>query len=233
MKRVTLSICLILLIILPACAPAVKNPTPIDHPAFQATPQTPDSEYRIEVGDQLDVKFFYYPELNEQVTVRPDGRISLQLVREIMVAGLTPAELTEQLVKKYAVQIKKPEIAVLVRSFSGRSVFVDGEVNRPGMIPVIKPITLLQSIAQAGGVKETALTEETIVIRRGADHKPLVLSVNLKKAVDGTDPRQDIALRPFDIVFVPRSPITNVNVWIDQYIRKNIPVPFAFGWSFD
>ena len=85
-------------------------------------------------GDQLEVKFFYNPELNEQVIVRPDGRISLQLANEIMVAGLTPLELTDLLKKKYSTEISKPEITIIVRTFTSQRVFVDGEVNRAGLV---------------------------------------------------------------------------------------------------
>jgi len=72
------------------------------------------------VGDQLEIKFFYDTELNEQVIVRPDGRISLQLVHEVMAAGLTPADLTKLLTAKYAAELKKPELTVIVRSFGAR-----------------------------------------------------------------------------------------------------------------
>jgi protein involved in polysaccharide export with SLBB domain len=194
------------------------------HPEVQATLRSAEKEYSLQVGDQLDIKFFYNPELNEQVTVRPDGRISLQLAHEIMVAGLTPAELAELLTKKYAMEVKRPEITVIVRSFSSQKVYVDGEVSKPGMVPLVGTVTVLQTISQAGGVKDTARTTEVIVIRRGADNQPLAIAVNLDKAIDGTDMSQDIALRPFDIVYVPKSAIANVNVWVDQYIRKNIPV---------
>ncbi len=116
-----------------ACAPVVRNPAPLSE--FGTNPsQSPAKEYRIQVGDLLDIKFFYNPELNEQVTVRPDGRISLMLATEVMAAGVTPGELTEQLRKKYATVIKTPEIAVIVRSFNAQRVYVDGEVGRPGVV---------------------------------------------------------------------------------------------------
>ncbi len=184
------------------------------------------------MGDQLDVKFFYNPELNEQVSIRPDGRISLQLVHEIMAVNLTPQELTDLLTKKYAPDLKKPEIAVIVRSFSAQKIYVDGEVAKAGMFPLIGFMSVLQAISQAGGVKDSARTTEVIVIRRGPDNKRLVIPVILDKAIDGTDMSQDIALRPFDIVFVPKSPIANVNVWVDQYVRKNLPIYLSFGYFF-
>jgi len=220
---------LLVLLFLTGCAPVVKNPTPLSQHSIQTSPYT-EQEYRIQVGDQLDIKFFYNPELNEQVTVRPDGRISLQLVREIMTAGLTPAELTDLLTKKYAKELKMPEVTVIVRSFGGHKIYVDGEVTKPGMFSLIGFMTVLQAISQAGGMKDSARMSEVVLIRRGTDNKPLTLQVNAQKVIDGTGMSQDIALKPFDIVYVPKSPIANVNVWVDQYIRKNIPISTGFGY---
>ena len=217
---------------LAGCAPVVKNPAPMTHPEVQATLRSAEKEYSLQVGDQLDIKFYFNPELNEQVTIRPDGRISLQLVREITAAGLTPGELAELLTKKYASELKKPEITVIVRSFNSQKVYVDGEVAKPGMVPLVGTLTLLQALSQAGGVKDSARTTEVIVIRRGADNQPLAIAVNLDKAIDGTDMSQDIILRPFDIVYVPKSPIANVNKWVDLYVRKNIPISVSTGFGY-
>jgi polysaccharide export outer membrane protein len=214
---------------LTACAPVVKNPTPIND-VESAASSYPIHEYRIQPGDQLDIKFFYNPELNELlIPVRPDGRISLQLIGELRAAEMTPAELAAELQEKYSVELKRPEVVVIVRSFGGRVVFVDGEVNRAGLVNLLTPMTILQSIAQAGGLRETAWRSEIIVIRRGTDNKAIVHTVNLKKALDGTDVSQDLFLWPYDIVYVPKSPISNVNQWVDQYVRKNIPIPIGIS----
>ena len=93
-------------------------------------------------------------------------------------------------------------------------------------------MTVLQAISQAGGMKESARVNEVVVIRHGAANQPYAFSVNLEKAIDGTDLRQNISLKAFDIVFVPRSPIANVNVWVDQYLRKNIPISTGFFYNF-
>jgi polysaccharide biosynthesis/export protein len=190
-----------------------------------------DPEYRISLGDQLDIKFFYNPELNEQVIVRPDGRISLQLIPEIVVNGLTPAALTRQLTEAYAKDLKQPEVTVIVRSFGSQRVYVDGEVGKPGMVPILGLMTALQAIAEAGGMKETARDYQVIVIRRGALNKPMAFPLDLKKAREGKDLSQDVTLAPFDIIYVPRSRITNINTWVDQYIRKNIPLPFGIQYG--
>jgi protein involved in polysaccharide export with SLBB domain len=221
---------LILLLLLSACGSTAKNPTIA---VYQDAPthQIPQQEYRINVGDKLDIKFFYNPELNEEITVRPDGRISLQLVHEIITAGLTPAELTGILTEKYSAEIERPEITVIVRSFSAQKVYIDGEVQNPGVLDLIRPLTVLQSISRAGGLKDSARINEVFVIRRKSDNKLLIIPINLLKAIEGTDIRQDIFLMPYDIVYVPKSPIANVNRWVDQYIRRNIPIPFGVGYS--
>ncbi len=230
--RAGVSFCsLLLLFLVPACTPVVKNPTPLHDLTVQETQAYVEPEYRIQVGDQLDIKFFYNSELNEQVIVRPDGCISLQLIQDVKAAGLTPVELRDLLTERYANELRKPSVTVIVRAFGGRAVFVDGEVNRPSMINVIRPITVMQSISQAGGVKEGALTTEVIVIRSGSDRKAMVIPVDISKVIDGTDLGQDIVLRPFDIVYVPKSPIANVNMWVDQYLRKNIPVYFGLSYE--
>jgi polysaccharide biosynthesis/export protein len=204
-----------------ACAPVVLSPAPVP------TGYVKTQEYRIQPGDQMDIKFFYNPELNESVTVRPDGRISLQLAHEIQAEGLTPAELTQVIVQKYARELDKPEITVIMRSFAGQRVYVDGEVYKPNLVPLTASMTVLQSISLAGGMKESARTNGVVIIRRGLEGKPTVFTVDLNRVIDGTDTGQDVALMPFDVVFVPRSPISNVNVWVDQYIRKNLPVGFG------
>lgn len=140
---------ILIALMLTACATTVNNPAPVQSSVLVSDATT--QEYRIRAGDLLDVKFFYNSELNEQVTVRPDGRISLQLANDLMAGGLTPAELTEQLKKKYASEIDNPEITVIVRSFSYQRIFVDGEVYKGGLILLVGQMTVLQSITQAGG----------------------------------------------------------------------------------
>ena len=211
------------LVALGGCGHAGKSTLPDSSPDPHAAPVNLP-EYRIQSGDLLDIKFFYHAGLNESVTVRPDGRISLQIVKEVVAAGLTPAQLTDLLTKKYSTQLQNPDVTVIVRSFSSHRVYVDGEVTRAGEVNLVGPMTALQAISKAGGMKETARPSEVILIRRAADGKILTTQLNLEEAIYGKDRGQDILLMSYDIVFVPRSTIANVNVWVDQYIRKNIPV---------
>jgi len=212
-----------------ACSPSVvvKSPTSIGSPGTTVGQVGPTlmQEYIIQPGDLLDVKFFYNSDLNEEVTVRPDGRISLQLVGEAIAAGRTPHALTELLKKEYDRELKQPEITVIVRSFGAR-IYVDGEVAKPGELELTGPLTVMQAISRAEGATDEAW-EEALIIRRIQGRQPLVIPVNLNAVLSGEDFSQDIGLVPFDIVYVPRSPIADVNLWVDQYIRQNIPINFG------
>jgi protein involved in polysaccharide export with SLBB domain len=183
-----------------------------------------NNTYAIHAGDKLDIKFFYNKELNESVTVRPDGRISLQLIHDVQAASLSPDEFSAVLEEKYGEHIVDPEISVIVRSFDTRKVFVDGQVGKPGMIEMSQYMTVMQAIASAGGLRDTALKDDVVLIRRNYLNKPFVITVDVDAIQDGTDVSQDIALQPYDILFVPKSTVANLNTWVDQYIRRMIPI---------
>lgn len=219
---------LIITVFITACT--THNITSAEHMGNMAT-STPLKEYLIQPGDQLDIKFFYNPELNDLVIVRPDGRISLQLASEIPAAGLTPAQLTSTLEKSYAKELANPGITVIVRSFSSQRIYVDGEVNKPGMVALLGPLTVLQSIAEAGGLKDTAKTSQVLIIRKSKDNKPEAIEVNLDEIRNAADGSENVLLAPYDVVYVPKSAVANVNQFIDQYIRRNIPIPFGVTYG--
>lgn len=191
-----------------------------------------DTVYYIQPGDELSVKFFYSPELNEEVIVRPDGRISLPLIQDILVAGKTTDELPNILKDLYATELKHPSITVIVRTFTSQKIYISGEVYDPKMIELSGMTTVLQAIAVAGGMKDTAYPDDIILIRKQQDAKPIIATLDISKVLDGSDTSQDVILKPYDIIFVPKSPIAKVNVWVDQYIRKMLPVEIRYGFGF-
>jgi len=200
------------------CASQQSNVVP-EAAALTASPPIQPAPYLIQPGDQLDIKFFYNPEINETVTVRPDGKISLQLVDEVQAAGLKPSELDDELTKKYAKELKKPMITVIVKSFGGQRIFVGGEVNRQGLIMLAGNMTPLQAVLNSGGFKETANPESAIIIRKGTDNRPVPIAMNLMDAMQGKTGKVDFLLQPDDIVFVPKSAIAKANKFVNQYIE--------------
>ncbi len=193
-------------------------------------------DYVIGPQDLLDIKFFYNPELNESVTVRPDGMISLQLVDDVQAAGLTPSQLDELLTTNYASELKKPEIAVIVRTFAGRRAYVGGEVERPGLIELTGNLTPLQAVINAGGFRETASPESAILIRKGPDRRPVPIEINLYDPINANAGDADYYLRPDDIVYVPKSAIAKANKFVDQYIENLLlfrGVSLGFSYRLD
>ena len=217
---------------LSACGPAVVKPASLEQ-ANALSSRSAGGEYRLQPGDELDIRFYYNPELNSSVLVRPDGRISLPLANEVQAAGLSPAQLAQRLRSAYEQELRRPELTVIVRSFNSQKVFVGGEVASPGVIQALGPLTVLQSVTQAGGFKETARINEVLVIRRDPSlPDPIVIPVDITGVVNGSRTNQDIALMPYDIVYVPKSEIANVNKFVDQYIRQNIPFGFGLTYGF-
>lgn len=194
----------------------------------------PLEEYRLCPGDGVDIKFFHHPELNETAVIRPDGKITLQFIDDVMAAGFTPSELDEMLTELYSKHLENIVISVMVRSFSEQKIYVSGEVNRPGLYPLTNDITVLKSIAIANGFKESAQPENIIVIRKGPKGEPVPVRVNLEPVMEGKQMERDIYLMPSDIVYVPKSFVAEANKFVDQYIRKLLlvdPLIAGIGWG--
>lgn len=187
--------------------------------------------YRIAPGDELSVRFDLVPEFNTVATVRPDGYIDLPLIGSQQAAGRTADELSKQLKAAYSAKLRHPDLSInIVKGFGSQQVFVGGEVQHPGVQPLSPSLTALQAILVAQGFKETADASKVSILRRGLDGNAQILSFDAEAVMDGKEATKDISLQPFDVVIVQRSAVANANLWIDQYIRRNIPFNTAFSY---
>ena len=182
-------------------------------------------QYRIETGDSLEIKFRAVKELDEVVTVRPDGMISLQIVGDQAAAGLTPEQLRRQLEAAYSKDFVTSDLAVIVRSFSGNSIYIGGEVAQPIRVALTGRVTTLRAIILAGGFKDTADRRRVVVRHEDGS----CCQYDLKSVIECKSRNQDIELRPYDIVYVPKSRIAKVNLFVEQYIDKVLPFSRSFG----
>ncbi|MGH8080632.1 MAG: polysaccharide biosynthesis/export family protein [Lysobacter sp.] len=198
-----------------------------------AEPSAPATDYRIAPGDELALKFFYVPELNEVATVRPDGRLHLPLIGEIRAAELTPAQLAEALKRAYASNLRHPEVSVEVqKGFARQQVFVGGEVAHPGAQPLLPSLTVMRALIVAQGMRESAAANRVVILRRGADGKSQVIKVDVaSQSRKGADDDNDPLLQPFDVVLAVPSRVSRLNKWIDQYVRRNLPVNVGFSYD--
>ncbi len=215
---------------LAACAstshlpPAPLEPAPIT----QTAPLPP---YRIQVGDVLDVRLMLNPELNEEVTVRPDGHISTTVVSDQRAAGMTVPELDAALHKDYSRDLQNPRISVVVKSFAPTRVYVGGQVANPGEFITVGPtLTLSQALARAGGLKLSASDGSIFIIRRGNNDKPEFLSVNWNAVRHADNPNADVRLAPYDVVYVPKTGIAEVYKWYNQFIQQFANPSFGFSY---
>ena len=189
---------------------------------IQAASET-DNTYLIQPGDQLGIEFYLNPDFNDDIVVRPDGMITLRLVGDIPAAGLTPAHLSQQLDKDYLHELREPNAAVHVKNMPSRQIFVEGEVGKPGAVTLDPGMTALQAIASTGGLTPES-GDTAVLIRKDFCGSPQNIDIDLKSAMKTPARGEDLALLPRDILVIPRSGIANVDLWVDQHIRKLIPV---------
>lgn len=201
-------------------------------PALPAAADPPlPAPYRIQVGDGLGIRLFFTPELNEDVTVRADGRITTALAEAVPAAGRTPEALAAVLRALYGRELKSPRLTVEVRAPQPTRVYVAGEVPSPGeLLTAGPPPTLLQAVARAGGIRPTGDFDSVFIVRRGEGDRPALIRTRYYAAVTG-NPAADVPLAPYDIVYVPRTGIARVYLWVNQHIQQFVPVTWGFSYN--
>jgi protein involved in polysaccharide export with SLBB domain len=189
---------------------------PVDQPGLHP-------EYRLGYGDVIDVKFFYNPVFDQTLTIRPDGRITLPRLGDVLVVGMTPTQLDELITKKYSEIIRSPDVTVIIREIGEEVVYVLGEVNQPGGYP-LNPYgtTVLGAISLAEGFKPSAKLGSVILIEKDSQGIPRPRRVNLTRAVGGSR-EDDPILEGNEIVYVPSTFIAQLNQFMDQFFAKMVP----------
>jgi polysaccharide export outer membrane protein len=203
-------------------------PEPADVGSVAALPP-----YRIQVGDVLDIRLLLNPELNEEVTVRPDGHISTTVVPDEVALGKTIGELAAALRQDYRHDLQNPRISIIVKSFAPTRIYVGGEVNTPGEFITVGPtLTLSQAVARAGGTKLSSDDAKIFVIRRGPNDQAQMFSTSYEDVKHGRRAAADIRLAPYDVVYVPKSGVAEVYKWYNQYFQQFVNPSVGFGFSY-
>ena len=166
-----------------------------------ATKALPDG-YVIGAEDVLSVVFWREKEMSADVVVRPDGKISLPLLKDIQAAGYTPEQLTGVLVSTASKYVSQPNATVIVKEINSRKVFIVGQVTKPGGYPMTGRMTVLELIALAGDTLEFAKSKNVVVVRK-EDNGEQRFKFNYKDVLKGKDVEQNILLKPGDTVIVP------------------------------
>ena len=190
-------------------APADKqNPTRQGAPSLtqggaSAGPAVePPSGYVVGPGDVLGIKFWEQDGMSGDVVVRPDGKISVPLLNDVQAAGLTPQQLSDQILKTATRWVQDPNVTVIVRQINSRAVYITGHVVRAGRYPLNGSTSILQLIAMAGGLAEWA-NEENVILMRAEQDRLVTHRFNYKDVVARKGLAQNIELQPGDTVIVP------------------------------
>jgi polysaccharide export outer membrane protein len=154
------------------------------------------------IEDELQISVWRESEISSQVVVRPDGFISLPLLNDLQVEGLTTKELQALITTKLKSFLTEPQVTVIVRQIRSRKVYLLGQVNKPGSYVLNGDKTVLQLLAEAGGVGQFAKTKAIYVVRRSGGRE-VRLPFNYKRALNGKDSKSDIELSPGDMIVVP------------------------------
>lgn len=210
--------CVAILAAASALADAQQPPT--DAPARSGTVQRPASapaalppaaapagvelaaDYVIGPDDVLSIVFWREKDLSSEVTVRPDGRITLPLMNDIIAAGLTPDQLRERVLQRAEKFVEDAQATVVVKAVNSRKVFITGQVEKPGSYPLTGRTTVLQLIATAGGLKEFAKSGK-IVMMRNEHGREARFTFDYNEVVEGKKLHQNVELKPGDTVVVP------------------------------
>jgi polysaccharide biosynthesis/export protein len=163
---------------------------------------TPPPDYVIGSADVLSIVFWRDKEMSADVTVRPDGRISLPVLGEIRAAGLTPEELRARITEAAGKYLEEPDATVGVKEIRSRNVFITGNVAKPAAYPLTGEMTVLQLIAVAGGLQEYADSKNIVIIQTEGGRQQY-RKFNYKDVIRQKHAAQNIVLKPGDTIVVP------------------------------
>lgn len=193
-------------------------------------------EYRIVPGDKLVLDMGPRPDaisnVRSEQLVRPDGRITVYPVGDVVAAGLTPMELQRSVTNLLSADLRAPRVTVELAATAANQIHVLGRVERAGPVPAGPFITVSQAIAAAGGFKDDAARNSVVVIRRDGARSVRAVRVRMDRVLKGED-LLDLPLSRFDIVFVPRSSVGNLGLFVRQIFEPLSPVANTalVGWE--
>ncbi|WP_421992901.1 polysaccharide biosynthesis/export family protein [Roseococcus sp.] len=221
------------LILLPLLAGCTGQTTTVagDNPEGFAPWNDAIPSYRIGPNDKLNVRFRLTPELNEIALVGPDGTIALRAAGRVQLLGMTAAEAEVAITQAARRILIQPEVSVTFEEAAASQIFVGGMVKRSGAFPLTGRRGVMEAVFLAGGFEPEARMNEVVLIRRDRQNRPMLRTVNLQGFAQSASANDDVPLYPGDIVFVPRTRIAEVALWVDQAINKTIPFNRAFSYT--
>lgn len=222
----------LVLISLAACTRTWVEPQYQRSASFATWVETTPHAYLIQPGDDLSVVLPFNGELNYRGPVAPDGMLTMPFAGTMRAAGLTVAQLTDNIDKALAANgVTADAHAAVGIAQSSSQVYVGGQVAKPGAVPLRPGMNVMQAVIAAQGLLDTARTNEVVLIRRSPDGRPMLRTIDIDSLTHKGDANQDVVLQASDTIFVPRSSIAEVDQWVDQYINKTLPFNRGFDYT--
>ncbi|MFS8035876.1 polysaccharide biosynthesis/export family protein [Xanthobacter sp. AM11] len=188
--------------------------------------------YHLGPGDKIKVKYFITREMDEELTVSPDGSIAPRAIGQIRVDGSTLNGLQDYIRRESRKELVDQKVVVSLEEAVSARVYVGGMVQSPGAFRLTDLGTsVLQAILLAGGFNENSRTGQVALIRRGPNNEPMLRLINVRDVIQNGFDVADVPLVAGDIIYVPRSSIAEVNLWIDQFITKVVPFNRQFSYT--
>lgn len=220
-------------LVLPALVGACQSPGgPLSEMAGPINATLEPNTVVLAVGDQLEVRFPNLPTWNQEVEIAPDGSASFLSIGRLTVAGMSPGKLNQTLTESYARIFESgSEVNVQVKTLGARNVYVMGEVLKPGEFALdpSRRLTFVEALARAGGPrKESAALASAMLVRWSVGTgKQLAWKLDARPE-QWTGPTP-LYLQPYDVVYIPNTPVDEVAIWVDNYIRRMIPFPYLIA----
>ena len=170
--------------------------------------------YRLRTSDVVEIDFTFSPEMNQTVTVQPDGYIPLKGAEPAFVEGSTVAELREVLLHTYTGVLHDPEINVVLKEFDRPYFVAAGEVGRPGKYELRTDLTVSEAVALAGGFTARAKHSQVLLFRHVSEDTVESRVLNVKSLLKSRHPGEDIHLRSGDFLFVPQNLISKLRQFL-------------------
>ncbi|MGC2657079.1 MAG: polysaccharide biosynthesis/export family protein [Bryobacteraceae bacterium] len=175
-----------------------------------------EPRYHLHPGDVINVNYRYTPEYNAIVTIEPDGFVTLPLLGEVKLGGLTVQEVHTAIVSKASERLNNPEVNIDLKDFEKPYYVVGGEVGNPGRFEIRGPITALRAVEIAGGLKGSAKSSQVLLIRPIDDVNAETKLINLKDVINHGDIREDVTLKAGDVLIVPKTRLAKVQPYIQM-----------------
>jgi len=173
--------------------------------------------YRLRKSDSIQISFTFSPEFDQTLTVQPDGFVVLKGIGNLTAEGMTLPELSEAIRQAYSATLHDPEVTVTLKDFEKPFFLASGEVGHPGKYELRADTTVTEGITLAGGFTHQAKHSQVVLFRRVSDQFAEARVLNIKQLLKSRDLKEDMQLRPGDLVFVPQNRISKM--------EKYIPLP--------